>query len=273
MKVVLFCGGFGTRLREHSETIPKPMVPIGFRPILWHLMKYYAHFGHRQFILCLGYRGDVIKEYFLKYDECLSNDFVLTRGGREVRLYRRDIEDWEITFADTGLQANIGQRLKAVERYLDGEEMFLANYSDGLSDLNLVSYVEHFGRHDAIGGFVSVRPHQTFHMVSFGDGNLVTDIQDMRKSEVWINGGFFIFRRQIFDFLQTGDELVEKPFQRLIGKQALITYRHHGFWACMDTLKDKQMFDDLAAKGQMPWAVWQPGSAATSGPGAGGAEG
>lgn len=242
MKVVLFCGGFGTRLREYSATMPKPMVTIAFRPILWHLMKYYAHFGHRQFILCLGYRGDVIREY------C-------------VRLSQHNIEGWDITLADTGLDANIGQRLKAVEPYLEGEEMFLANYSDGLSDLDLAAYVEHFERHDAIGSFLSVRPHQPFHLVSFGDGSLVADIREMRKSDVWINGGFFIFRRQIFDHIQAGDELVEAPFQRLIGKQALITQRHHGFWACMDTLKDRKMFDELAARGQMPWAVWQHGAA------------
>jgi glucose-1-phosphate cytidylyltransferase len=257
MKVVLFCGGFGTRLREHSETIPKPMVCIGSRPILWHLMRYYAHFGHRQFILCLGYRGDLIKQYFLNYDECLSNDFVLTRGGRDVRLFQRDIEDWEITFADTGLHANIGQRLKAVEHYLDGEEMFLANYSDGLSDLHLPSYIEHFERERAIGSFISVRPNYTFHMVSFGPDSLVADIRDMRKADVWINGGFFVFRREIFDYIQPGDELVEEPFERLVGKRALVTQKHLGFWACMDTLKDKKTFDDMAAVGRTPWALWQ----------------
>jgi glucose-1-phosphate cytidylyltransferase len=260
MKVVLFCGGFGTRLREHSETIPKPMVPIGSRPIMWHLMKYYAHFGHRQFILCLGYRGDVIKEYFLNYDECLSNDFVLAKGGRDVRLYHRDIDDWEITFAETGQQANIGQRLKAVEHYLDGEEMFLANYSDGLSDLNLAAYVEHFQRQNAVGSFLSVQPNQSFHLVRFGEDGRVSDIQAAGEAGVWINGGFFVFRREVFDCIGPGEELVVQPFKRLIGRGALITERHQGFWGCMDTLKDKQMFDDMAARGDTPWAVWQPGA-------------
>jgi glucose-1-phosphate cytidylyltransferase len=259
MKVVLFCGGFGTRLREHSETIPKPMVCIGARPILWHLMRYYAHFGHREFILCLGYRGDLIKQYFLNYDECLSNDFVLTRGGRDVRVLQRDIEDWQITFADTGLHSNIAERLKAVEHYLDGEEMFLANYSDGLTDLDLSAYIERFQRQNAIGSFLSVRPNYTFHMVSFGEGDLVADIRDMKKSDVWINGGFFILRRAIFDCIQPGDELAEETFQRLAAKQVLISQRHQGFWACMDTLKDKKTFDDMAARGQTPWTVWQNG--------------
>src|SRR5713101_1065274 len=139
MKVVLFCGGLGMRLREYSENIPKPMVTIGYRPILWHVMKYYAHFGHKDFILCLGYRADSIKNYFLNYDECLSNDFVLSRGGKNVELIHTDAHDWKITFADTGINSNIGQRLKAAEKYLKGEEVFLANYTDGLSDLHLPS--------------------------------------------------------------------------------------------------------------------------------------
>ena len=144
MKVVLFCGGLGTRLREYSESIPKPMVNIGYRPIIWHVMKYYAHFGHTDFILCLGYRGDVIKQYFLNYEECLSNDFQLSKGGRELQLYSRDIDQWNITFVDTGHYAPIGQRLKAVEQYLEGEEVFLANYSDGLTDFFLPSMIDHF---------------------------------------------------------------------------------------------------------------------------------
>jgi glucose-1-phosphate cytidylyltransferase len=263
VKVVLFCGGFGTRLREHSETIPKPMVGIGARPMLWHLMKYYAHFGHREFILCLGYRGDLIKQYFLHYDECLSNDFVLSCGGRDVRVLQRDIEDWKITFADTGLHANIAERLKAVEHYLEGEEMFLANYADGLCDLDLRAYIETFERHNAIASFVAVRPNYTFHIVSFGDDDLIADISDMKKSNVWINGGFFILRREIFDCIQPGDELAQETFQRLVTKQALIGQKHYGFWACMDTLKDKNMFDDMAASGQTPWAVWQKSRAAS----------
>src|SRR3954468_9817857 len=134
MKVVLFCGGLGMRMREFSEAVPKPMVPIGYRPILWHVMKYYAHHGHKDFILCLGYQADVIKSYFLEYNECLSNDFVLSKGGKNLELLTTDIDRWRITFVDTRLKSNIGQRLKAVERQLEGEEMFLANYSDGLSD-------------------------------------------------------------------------------------------------------------------------------------------
>src|ERR1700745_3946606 len=148
MKVVLCWGGPGTRLRDYSEKIPKPLVPLGYRPILWHVMKYYAHFGHTDFILCLGYRADAIKNYFLNYSECASNDFVLSSGGKNLELINSDIHNWRITFADTGINSNIGQRLKGVQKYLQGEDEFLANYSDGLTDLPLPKQLEHFYQHD-----------------------------------------------------------------------------------------------------------------------------
>ncbi len=260
MKVVLFCGGLGTRLREYSETIPKPMATIGYRPILWHLMKYYAHFGHTEFILCLGYRGDLIKQYFLDYNECLSNDFELSGGGKHVTLYGRDIDEWKITFADTGLHSNIGQRLKAVRRYLGDDATFLANYSDGLSDLPLTQYLEHFRQQGKIASFLCVRPSQSFHAVTLADDSLVRDIRHIGGSNLWINGGFFAFKREIFDHLKEGEELVEEPFQRLIQLEQLTAYRHHGFWACMDTLKDKQAFDDMSARGETPWTLWKRGT-------------
>ena len=161
MKVVLFCGGLGMRLREFSEEIPKPMVPIGYRPILWHLMRYYAHFGHNDFVLCLGYRADVIKNYFLNYDECLSSDFVLSEGGRRVEVLGGDISDWKITFVDTGMYTNIAGRLLAVREHLAGERFFLANYADGLCDIPLDEYIENFVQRDKIACFVSVRPTTT----------------------------------------------------------------------------------------------------------------
>ena len=257
MKVVLFCGGFGTRLREHSDTVPKPMVNIGFRPIIWHLMKYYAHFGHTDFILCLGYRGDLIKQYFIEYEEWLSNDFQLSGKDRDVRLHSRDIADWNITFVDTGLQSNIGQRLCAVRDHLAEDSAFLANYSDGLSDLPLDRYLDHFQGQNKIGSFVCVRPNQTFHTVSVDRGGVVRDIRHVGDADLWINGGFFIFKREIFDYLKDGEELVEEPFQRLIGHEQLVAYRHEGFWACLDTFKDKQAFDDMNARGHVPWQIWR----------------
>lgn len=257
MKVVLFCGGLGTRLREYSETIPKPMVDIGYRPIIWHLMKYYASYGHKDFILCLGYRGDYIKQYFLDYDECLSNDFVMSQGGRSVKLYNSDISDWSITFVDTGLNSNIGMRLKAVEKYLDGEEYFMANYADGLSNLDLHAYTNFFMERDKVACFLAVRPSQSFHYVNYTTNGLVTDIQPIDHGEFWINGGFFLFKKSIFSYMCDGEELVVEPFQRLIAEQQLITYRNPGFWACMDTFKEKKLFDDMYAHGHTPWAVWE----------------
>ena len=200
MKVVLFCGGLGTRMRERFETIPKAMVDIGYRPIIWHLMKYYASYGHKDFILCLGYKGDYIKNYFLHYDECLSNDFTMSNGGRNVRLFNSDIEDWTITFVDTGLNSNIGMRLKTVEKYLDGEQVFMANYSDGLTDLPLSDYLEHFCQSDKVASFLAVQPSQSFHIVKLGEGNVVSTIRSVGESDLWINGGFFIFNARTVKF-------------------------------------------------------------------------
>jgi len=256
MKVVLFCGGMGLRLREYAENIPKPLATIGYRPILWHVMKYYAHFGHKDFILCLGHRADSIKDYFVKYDEYVSNDFVLSAGGKNIDLINRDIHDWKITFADTGIMSNIGQRLKAVEKYLEGEETFLANYSDGLTDLPLPQQIEHFRKHDKIASFLCVRPNISYAQVTLNGGDLVADIQDMAKSNIRINGGYFIFKRDIFRYMRDCEELVHEPFRRLVAEQQLLAHQYDGFWACMDTFKDKQHLDDLYAKGNAPWQVW-----------------
>jgi len=256
MKVVLFCGGLGTRLREHSDTIPKPLVNIGYRPILWHLMRYYAHFGHTEFILCLGYRGDLIREYFLNYSECMSNDFVLSAGGTKVDLLSRDLDDWRITFIDTGLHSNIGQRLLRVREHLDGDQMFLANYADALTDLPLDQHIADFQRRDVIASFLAVPPAQSFHGVQSDDNGIVTGFGQMREIDFWVNAGFFCLRRDIFDHIEDGDELVEKPFQRLIAKRKLAVHRYRGFWQQMDTLKDKITFDRMEGRGECPWKVW-----------------
>jgi glucose-1-phosphate cytidylyltransferase len=257
MKVVLFCGGLGLRLREAADGVPKPMVHIGYRPILWHVMKYYAHFGHKDFILCLGYRGDAIKSFFLNYNECVSNDFVLGGGGKAPELLHRDIDDWRITFVDTGLSANIGQRLKAVEPYLDGEKEFLANYSDGLTDLPLAAQLEDFHRQGAIASFAAVRPNLSYHVVSLNGGNLVADISDLATSTLRINGGYFVFKREIFEALHDGEELVREPFRRLVDQQQLMAFAYDGFWQSMDTFKDKQQLDELYASGHAPWEIWR----------------
>lgn len=256
MKVILFCGGYGTRLREYSEAIPKPMVEIGYRPIIWHLMRYYAHFGHKKFILCLGYKGDYIKSYFLNYNECLSNNFTLSGGGKNIRLHTSDIEDWEITFVDTGLNSNLAERLVAVKPFLEEEESFLVNYADGLTDLNLDLYLENFYKQDKIASFLAVQPSQSFHIISWNTNELVESIHPVGASGMWINGGFFAFKKAVFDYIQDKEELVVEPFQRLIQKQELIAYKNQGFWACMDTFKEKTMFDEMYAIGNTPWIVW-----------------
>jgi glucose-1-phosphate cytidylyltransferase len=244
------------RLREYSENIPKPLVPIGYRPILWHVMKYYAHHGHRDFILCLGYQADVVKRYFLNYDECISNNFVLSNGGKDLRLLNRDIEDWNITFVDTGLGANIGQRLKAVEEYLAGEEVFLANYTDGLTDLPLDEHIRYFRDRAKIASFASVKPTQSFHVISVED-DVVSEIQHISRSGFRLNGGYFIFRNEIFRYINDGEELVDEPFHRLIKERQLIAYQHDGFWASMDTFKEKQQLEELYTRGHAPWEVWK----------------
>jgi glucose-1-phosphate cytidylyltransferase len=257
MRVVLFCGGLGMRLRDYSDTIPKPMVPIGGRPLLWWVMKYYAHFGHKDFILCLGYKGDVIKEYFLNYNECRTNDFVMIGGRRRVEPLQKDISDWRITFVDTGISSNIGERLLAVRHFLRDEDIFLANYSDGLSDFPLPMMIDGFSKGGQIASFLSVRPNSSFHFIRRREDGTVTSIDDCLGADVWINGGYFVLRREIFDYMRSGDELVIEPFQRLITASKLSTLRYEGFWRCVDTFKDLQELERLEAQGHAPWNLWR----------------
>jgi glucose-1-phosphate cytidylyltransferase len=260
MKVVLFCGGLGLRIRDVENT-PKPLVQIGYRPVLWHVMKYYAHYGHKDFILCLGYGADAIKQYFLNYNECVSNDFVLSCGGKKVELFNSDAHDWRITFADTGINSNIGQRLKGVEKYLDGEEEFLANYSDGLTDLSLPQQLEHFHQHDKIASFLCVLPNLSYHVVSMEPGSsLVTGVHAISNGSVRINGGYFVFKKEIFNYIGDKDELIVETFDKLMRDRQLIGYEHDGFWAGMDTFKDKQQLESLWSSGHAPWQVWNGNS-------------
>jgi glucose-1-phosphate cytidylyltransferase len=257
MKVVLFCGGQGMRIREYSDQVPKPMVPIGYRPILWHVMKYYAHYGHKDFILCLGYKADAIKSYFRNYDETVSNDFVLTGGGKQVELLKSDIDDWRITFVDTGVSSNIGERLMAVKRHLAGEEYFLANYADGLTDCPLDKMVDFVKARGATAGCLCVRPSTTFHSVKLGPDQRILEIEDLRDTGVRLNGGYFVLRGDIFESMRPGEELVYEPFRRLIERGELVGYPYDGFWVTMDTFKDKQRLDELYAAGAAPWQVWE----------------
>jgi len=260
MKVVLFCGGRGLRLREHSEAVPKPMVQIGYRPILWHVMRYYAHYGHRDFILCLGYRGDAIKDYFLHYDEAVSNDFVLSEGGRRVELLGSDIADWRITFADTGIDTTIGERLRRVRHLLAGEEMFLANYGDTLTDAPLDRLVDEFRTDTATAALLSVRPSYSFHVADVDAAGRVTSLRDVAAAELHVNGGSFLFRAGIFDALTAGDDLVDGPFAALASQAQLVAYPYDGFWISLDTLKDLELLQRLESRDAAPWAVWRHAS-------------
>ncbi len=257
MKVVLFCGGLGLRVRELSEEIPKPMLRIGDRPILWHIMRWYASFGHRDFILCLGYQAEVIKDYFLRYEEARHNDFVLAQGGKNVTLLPSEIHDWSITCVDTGLHTSIGERLKRVRSHLAGEELFLANYGDNLTDAPLDRIVAAFrGSRGSTACFLAVRPSLSLHMVerAAGDGlQPVTSVRGVRDCDLWVNGGCFVFRQDIFSHLDKCRELVPDTLERLIAEGKLVSWRHEGFWASMDTAKEMRKLNEDYAKGQSPW--------------------
>jgi glucose-1-phosphate cytidylyltransferase len=229
-------------------------VPIGDRPILWHIMKYYASYGHKEFILCLGWKANTIKDYFINYEESVSNDFVLRKGG-DIELLNTDIDDWTITFVDTGLSSNIGQRLKAVRPHLDGDDVFLANYADGLSDLYLPTLIDFFLEKNSVATCLGVKPALSSHFVASDSHGTVTQIVPCTETNIRINGGFFVFRNQIFDYIKGGEELVVEPFHRLIAERRLSIYNYDGFWACMDTYKEKQLLDDIYNLGNPPWEV------------------
>lgn len=258
MKVVLFCGGQGLRMRGGgNENLPKPMVPLGTRPILWHLMKYYAHWGHTDFILCLGHKAATIKEFFVRYEEWISNDFVLTTGGHKIELVKRDMDNWRVTLVDTGLDSNIGERLLAVRPYLQDEPMFLANYSDGLTDCPLPAIISQMEESRAVGAFLVVRPSISLHFVHHDQQGVVTGVLDPEQADTWVNAGFFAFQQEIFDYIHPGDELVEQPFRRLIGERRLAALPYKGFWRCCDTFKDLQTLESLLQRGPAPWELWK----------------
>ena len=260
MKVVLFCGGAGMRLRGYSEDVPKPMVTVGSRPVLWHIMKYYAHFGHKDFILCLGYKANVIKDYFLDYEESVSNDFVFSQGGRKLEFMQRDIDDWNITFVDTGLRATIADRLRFVEPYLGGDEIFLANYSDGLTDFYLPQMIQEFSHRDSYASFLSVQPRSSsLDTVQADEDGCVRAVKSMKDASIWVNGGYFVLRKDIFRYINAGEELIYEPFQRLIAEGKVWSPRYEGFWQCMDTFRDKQLLDEMEASGTAPWRLWKNG--------------
>lgn len=255
MKVLLFCGGLGTRIRDYSENIPKPMVPVGHQPILWHIMQYYSQFGHRDFVLCLGYKANVIKDYFLNYNQTSNSDCMISNFGKTIEIIGEPPPDWRITLIDTGIWRNIGERLLAVKHLVADDDMFLANYSDGLTDAPLADMIACFKKSNAVGSFIAVRPPFTFHLVEFDEAGAVRKIRMSQESDVWINGGYFIFRKEIFDYIRDGEELVIEPFNRLIEDGSLLAYKYEGFWRAMDTLKDRQVLEEMVERGEVPWRI------------------
>ena len=256
MKVVLFCGGLGMRMREGASSAPKPMSMIGDRPLLWHVMRYYAHFGHRDFVLCLGYGAAAVKEYFLRYDETQSNDFTLVGGAHAITMHRTDITDWTITFLDTGLNSTIGERLMRVREHVADQEVFLANYADTLTDAPLDELVETFERSSAVASMLAVPPVSTHHVVEIGPEGLVSGVRDVQELMQWENGGYFVLRQGIFDALREGEDMVPHAFRRLILANKLLAQRHTGFWRAADTFKDRVELEEMYQSRKAPWMVW-----------------
>src|SRR5215218_3161996 len=259
MKVVLFCGGLGMRMRADSQSLPKPMTPIGSRPVLWHIMRYYAHFGHKEFILCLGYGAQAVKDYFLNYRETISNDFVLRQGGDDIKMLSTDISEWSISFIDTGIDTAIGERLRRVRSYLDGDDIFLANYGDVLTDAPLNDFIEEFRQSDAVGQFLAVKPQDSFHVVDIEGQSTVTGLTAVADMAMRINGGYFVLRQGIFDYLYEGEDLVMDACIRAAKAGRLRAIQYDGFWAPMDTLKERSALEDQYRRGNSPWALWREG--------------
>jgi glucose-1-phosphate cytidylyltransferase len=220
-------------------------------------MRYYAHYGHTDFVLCLGYGAKVIKDYFLHYEETATNDFVLSGAGRDVELLSSDLADWRVTFVDTGLHSSIGERLRRVRRHLEGEDVFLANYADVLSDLPLPDVIDRFRTSGAVASLTAVPPQSSFHVLEFDGGQRVTAIRPISQFPLWENGGFFVFRSEIFDALVPGEDLVDGALVRLAQQGLLTAYTHRGFWVPADTVKERARLEELYQSGARPWAVWE----------------
>jgi glucose-1-phosphate cytidylyltransferase len=244
------------RMRDGTTTAPKPMIMLGSRPLLWHVMRYYAHFGHQDFVLCLGYGAHHIKDFFLNYQETSSNDFVFSQGGADIELLSSDIADWRITFVDTGLASPIGERLRRVRPYLEGEELFLANYADVLTDAPLNHMIDRVRNSDAGAGLLAVPPQSAFHCVEIGPDSFVSEVRSVNQLPMWENGGYFVLRQDIFDLLEPGADLVEDGCGALAKQGRLIAYQHRGFWHPADTVKERAALEESYQRGCRPWMLW-----------------
>lgn len=256
MKVVILCGGMGTRLREETEYRPKPMVEIGGMPILWHIMNIYAHYGFKSFVLCLGYKGHSIKEYFLNY-HFMNNDFTVRLKSRDGITVHSDHarEDWDVTLVDTGQETMTGGRIKRIERYIDGED-FMMTYGDGLSNVNLHELIAFHKRMGRVATVTGLHPESRFGILEVDSDSGVTNFSEKPQMEGMISGGFFVFNRRIFDYLDTECVLEHGPMRKLATDGQMAAYRHDGFWKSMDTYRDYTEFNHMWKTGETPWKVW-----------------
>jgi len=257
MKVVMLCGGLGTRLREETEFRPKPMVDIGGRPMLWHIMKLYAHFGFQDFVLCLGYRGSMIKEYFLNY-EAMNNDFTISLG-RQSRIRYNDghaEQDFRVTLAETGFDTMTGGRIKRIQRYI-AEDTFMVTYGDGVADLDIGRLAAYHKSHGKLATATTVRPFSRFGIAAVDAQDDIKQFIEKPRSEGWISAGFFVFQRAVFDYLGGDDCVLERePLERLAADGQLKAFRHEGFFYAMDTYREYQYLNHLWSSGRAPWKLW-----------------
>jgi glucose-1-phosphate cytidylyltransferase len=255
-KVVILCGGTGTRLKEETEFRPKPLVEIGRKPILWHIMKIYAYYGHTSFVLCLGYKGSMIKEYFLNY-ECMNSDFTINLGNREKFVFHNSHEegDWKVTLADTGLDTMTGGRIKRIEKYID-DDTFLATYGDGVGDLDINRLIQFHKEKGKIATLTGFHPFSRFGVIEMNSDSLVERFREKPQLDGMISGGFFVFNRKVFDYLDEDCVLEQEPLYRLAKDGELAVYQHKGFWKSMDTYRDFLELNRMWEEGNTPWKVW-----------------
>lgn len=258
MKTIILCGGRGMRLQEETEFRPKPLIPIGGWPILWHIMKTYAHYGFREFVLCLGYRGEMIKDYFLNY-EAMSSDFTIRLGRHSSIDYNNahKEQDFVVALAETGLETMTGGRIKQVEKYIDGDT-FMVTYGDGVADIDIRALVEYHHQHGRLATLTAVHPFSRFGILTLDDNSTVLSFAEKPRMEEWVSAGFFVFNRRVFDYLKGEDCFLERePLERLAHEGELMAYRHHGFFYGMDTYRDYKFLNDLWDRGQTPWKKWE----------------
>jgi len=255
--VIILCGGKGTRLREETEYKPKPLVEVGGKPILWHIMKGYSYHGFNNFILCLGNMGNAIKEFFLHY-EYMSNDFSLNTKTKEHKILdsQNSIGEWEIIFTDTGKDTNTGGRIKKVEKYIESE-IFMATYGDGISDVNIEDLLDFHLQHNKIATITGFHPRTKYGQVKIGEEEKIISFQEKPRLEEFINGGFFVFDKEFFNYLDEDCVLEREPFERLVEEQQMGLYKHEGFWFALDTYKDYLEINSMYETNQTPWMIWK----------------